>query len=118
MEALNLQQLLRTSFLVTLICKELKPGPCSRLVRAYDVPDHGPAQRALSAALAAPLLQGALVAHAHVSAHIQHSVDRVLVADSALCARRDDSAVLFGPADWGRVRAGVRYGLEQKKKID
>lgn len=55
-----------------------------RLVRADDVPDDGPAQRTVAAADAAPLLDGALVAHAHVAAHVQHRVDRVLVADGAL----------------------------------
>lgn len=59
-----------------------------RLVRSNDVPDNGPAQWAMSAAHSAPLLDGALVAHAHVAAHVQHRIDGILVANGAFGAGR------------------------------
>lgn len=69
----------------------------SRFVGADHVPDDRPAERALASTLAPPLLQGAFVAHAHVSAHVEHSVDRVLVADGALGPRRRCGSVLLCP---------------------
>ena len=56
----------------------------SGAVRPNDVTDLSTADRALAAAPAAPLLQGALVAHAHVPAGVQHGVDGLLVAHDAL----------------------------------
>ena len=46
------------------------------------VPDGGPAERALPCP--GPLLHGALEAHAHVAARVQHAVHVRLVADDAL----------------------------------
>lgn len=40
----------------------------------------------MAAALAAPLLHGALVAHTHVPTHVQYSVYRALVANRTLAA--------------------------------
>lgn len=58
-----------------------------RLVRPDHVPDDGPAQRTVAAADAAPLLDRTVVAHAHVAAHVQYRVDRLLEADGAIDAR-------------------------------
>lgn len=56
----------------------------SGLVDANDVPDGCPAHWAVAASLSAPLLQRAHVAHAHVSARVEYTVDGALVADRAL----------------------------------
>lgn len=53
-------------------------------VDSYDVPYVGPAERTVTAALALPLLYRAGVAHAHVSAHVEHAVYVPLVAYRAL----------------------------------
>lgn len=58
----------------------------SRVVRLDDIKNGGAANGTVAAALALPLLEGALVTHAHVAAHVQHAVDGLLVADSALVA--------------------------------
>lgn len=80
-------------------CRTFRPE--LRLVRANHVPNDGPAQRTMAAADAAPLLDGALVAHAHVAAHVQHRIDWVLVANRALGAGRQ--AGIGG----GRRRGGI-----------
>lgn len=51
----------------------------------------------MAAADALPLFQRAFVAHAHVSAHVQHRIDRMLVADSAFNTRRQISGILILP---------------------
>lgn len=53
-------------------------------VGSDHIDDDGPANR--TASLTLPLLQGAVVAHADVTAHVQDAVDGGLVADRALGA--------------------------------
>jgi hypothetical protein len=53
-----------------------------------DVPDVCTTDRALATARCSPLLHGTLIAHAHVATHVQHRVNRSLVTDNALVARR------------------------------
>lgn len=78
-----------------------------RLVRADHVPDDGPAQRTVAAADAAPLLDRAVVAHAHVAAHVQHRVDRLLEADGAVDAGGAvDGGAVRGQADGAAPVAG------------
>lgn len=87
--------------IIDIILSDARSAPLRRsglrFVRANDVTNDGPAQRTVAAADAAPLLDGALVAHAHVTAHVQHRVDRMLVADGALGAG-------------GQIGAGRRSG--------
>lgn len=61
-----------------------RSGRRSGAVDANDVADRRAAERAVTAALAAPLLDRAGIAHAHVTAHVQHAVDTPLVANGAL----------------------------------
>jgi len=67
-------------------CLKLRTKSCSKLVRGLlllwlrsegldDVTNDVPAHRAEPAAAAFPLLQGALVAHAHVATGVQDAVD-------------------------------------------
>jgi len=81
-------------------------------VGADDVPDHRPAQWALATTHSAPLLDGAVVAHAHVSAHVQHRVDGILVADGAFGTRI--GALLVAQAVLplvGRIICAIGNGL-------
>lgn len=82
-----------------------------RLVRADHVPDDGPAQRTVAAADAAPLLDRAVVAHAHVAAHVQHRVDRLLEADGAVDAGGAvDGGAVRGQTDGAAAVAGGAGG--------
>ena len=49
-----------------------------------DIPDWAPADGAEPLASALPLLEGALVTHAHVAAGVEDAVNHVFVADGAL----------------------------------
>lgn len=55
----------------------------SGAVDANNVADRRPAERTVATTLAAPLLNRAGVAHAHVTAHVEYAVDAALVADGA-----------------------------------
>lgn len=55
-----------------------------------DVPDVCTTDRTLATTRSSPLLHRTLVTHAHVTAHVQDRIDRRLVADNALIARRRD----------------------------
>lgn len=59
-------------------------GQHLRGVGAYDITNDRPTERTLTTADAAPLLDGAIVAHAHVSAHIEHRINGILIANGAL----------------------------------
>lgn len=50
-------------------------------VNTDHVPDRRPTERTVTAALAAPLLLGTGVTHAHVSAHVEDAIDAPLIAD-------------------------------------
>lgn len=70
----------------------------SGAVDADNVADRCPAERTVAAALAAPLLNRAGVAHAHVAAHVEHAVDAALVADGALARLAGESRLqTFAP---------------------
>lgn len=58
-----------------------------RGVGAYDITNDRPTERTLTAADAAPLLDGAIVAHAHVPAHIEYRINGILIANGALGTR-------------------------------
>lgn len=57
-----------------------------RGVGAYYIAYDCSAERTLTAANAAPLLDGAIVAHAHMPAHVEHRINGILIADGALGA--------------------------------
>lgn len=83
----------------------------SGLVGADDVLYLSPAQRTLAAALPPPLLDGAAVTHAHVTAHVEHAVHGVLEAYRAL--RPGQVALQHGVlAAGGRERLQLLEGLE------
>lgn len=102
---------------------ELRDFPIrlSRLEGPYDVTDDGPAERTVAAALAPPLLDGAFVAHAHVTAGVQHGVDLPLVADGTVGALGGRDGIFRPFADaFGRVDGRMRetaYGLEKDGKL-
>lgn len=89
----------------------------SRFVCTYDVPDNSPAQRTLSAPFATPLLQCALVAHAHVSAHVKNSIDGVFVAYRAFGAGGYCGTVLLCPAYGGWIGTRVWDRLKRKNRV-
>lgn len=85
------------------------PPPALRLVRPDHVPDDGPAQRTVATADAAPLLDRTVVAHAHVAAHVQHRIDRLLEADGTVHAGRAvDGGTVGGQADRATVAGSNR----------
>ena len=85
-------------------------GPVSLDDILYDLPAHG----ADAPAPALPLLQGALVAEAHVPAHVQHAVHRRLVTDLALVAPPVGfgGVATAGTPGWrGGLGGGAHYGV-------
>lgn len=58
-----------------------------RCVGAYNITDDRPTERTLTATNSAPLLYGAIVAHAHVSAHIEYRINGILIANGTLGTR-------------------------------
>lgn len=72
-------------------------------VSANHVPYDGTTQRTVATANSAPLLDRAVVAHAHVSAHVQDGIDGLLEADGTVDAGR---AVDWPSADGSAVRQG------------
>lgn len=60
---------------------------CLRRVGAYNITDNCSTKWTLATTNSTPLLDGAIVAHAHVSTHIEHGVDGILVANGALGTR-------------------------------
>jgi hypothetical protein len=101
-------------FLVTrksILCHILFATCCFRShlrpVRANHVTNRCAAEWTDAAVDAAsPVLHGAIEAHTHVAAHVQHRVDGVLVADCAVDAR--DVAVRAIVARHGPVDCAVR----------
>lgn len=79
------------------------------LVCANDIAYDGTAQRAMATADSLPLFQCTFVAHAHVSAHVQHRIDGMLVADSALYAGCQIGGILVLPLCQWVVRLRRRF---------
>lgn len=90
----------------------LCPAHALRLVRPDDVADDRAAQWAVPTADAAPLLDRTVVAHAHVAAHVQHRVDRLLEADRAVDAVGRAVDAVRGQGG-GRVVGGIVVARER-----
>lgn len=86
----------------------------SRLIRANNVPDWCSAKRAVTTSFSFPLLKSALVAHTHMSTHIQNSVYSVFIANCAFGASTMSCSILFQPTK-GRVFACL-WGNWLKRK--
>lgn len=57
----------------------------SGFICAYDIFYLRAAEGALTAPLTPPLLDSTPIAHTHMTAHIQHAVNRIFVTDCTLC---------------------------------
>lgn len=72
-------------------------GLLSGFIGSNHITYDGPAEWAVPTTFAPPLLDGTFIAHAHVTTHVQHTVNRTLVADSAFSSTASCSCCSICP---------------------